>query len=308
MPKLQTLFNPSAYLCFIKNQFRLQRDRKNPNLRGVLFYTPGHFYSPLLDIGSFLRNGKVIDNDGIENWEYINLNHGKQIEYYKKILQKDCRLLFPVEKMPGTRYYTNNIWFVYSDALTLYGVIHTERPHRIVEIGSGFSSAVMLDSVQQFELRTSLTFIEPHPERLNELISSDERDRCCVFQQPVQSVPITIYDDLSEGDILFIDSSHVAKVGSDLTFLLLRVLPRLKSGVIVHFHDIFFPFSYPEKWIFEGRAWNESLFLRAFLLNNREFEVFAFNSYAAFMFPELFKEHAPKFLQDSGGSFWMRKL
>ena len=93
-----------------------------------------------------------------------------------------------------------------------------------------------------------------------------------------------------------------------MTFLILRVLPRLQPGVIVHFHDIVYPFSYPVEWLLEGRAWNESLFLRAFLLFNNVFEVIAFNSYAAQVFPELFRERIPEMLKNAGGSVWLRKM
>ena len=116
-----------------------------------------------------------------------------------------------------------------------------------------------------------------------------------------------IFEELEANDILFIDSSHVAKVGSDLTFLLLRVLPRLRPGVMVHFHDLFYPNSYPMEWIRGGRAWNESIFLRAFLINNPAFEIVAFNCFAGQTFPELFRGAGDRFLANSGGSLWLRR-
>ena len=117
-----------------------------------------------------------------------------------------------------------------------------------------------------------------------------------------------MFDQLEAQDLVFIDSSHVAKIGSDVTFILLRILPRLKRGVLVHFHDIFYPFSYPLSWIREGRAWNESLFLRAFLVGNSQFQLVAFNSYAGYSFPEVFRDRFPAFLNKTGGSMWIRKV
>jgi hypothetical protein len=127
------------------------------------------------------------------------------------------------------------------------------------------------------------------------------------MQSLVQEVPMATFEQLDPGDILFIDSSHVAKIGSDVTHLILRVLPRLKAGVLVHFHDIFYPISYPIEWIRFGRAWNESLFLRAFLMYNSNYRVMAFNSFAGQLFPELFVRDLPLFLTNTGGSIWIRK-
>jgi hypothetical protein len=113
---------------------------------------------------------------------------------------------------------------------------------------------------------------------------------------------------LAPNDILFIDSSHVAKAGSDVAFLFLRILPRLRPGVWVHIHDIFYPGSYPIDWFLEGRAWNESLFLRTFLLGNPGWITRAFNSQAAATFPDLLQPTLPEILTDTGGSFWMQRL
>ena len=148
----------------------------------------------------------------------------------------------------------------------------------------------------------------PFPDRLNALLTAADRARSTVLVQPVQSVPLAVFDRLEERDILFIDSSHVAKIGSDVAFLLLRVLPRLKRGVLIHFHDIFYPYSYPAGWVREGRAWNESLFLRAFLLGHPAFEIVAFNSFAGRAFPEIFRAGFPPFLDNTGGSIWLRKV
>ena len=107
--------------------------------------------------------------------------------------------------------------------------------------------------------------------------------------------------------MLFIDSSHVAKVGSDVAHLFLRVLPRPAHGVLVHVHDICYPFSYPLDWLKQGRAFNESLLLRAFLIGNSQFEVVAFNSYAKRELSYLFAERLPE-IKQGGSSIWLRKV
>jgi predicted O-methyltransferase YrrM len=295
MPRLKTIFNPNSYFRFIKN------------LRGAVFYPPGHFYSPLLDIQHLGPNDSNLPFDGAEWWEHINLRPDEQRTYYEDLLERFPILPFPRQKTDGFRYFTENIWFVLSDAFTLSGIIRREKPRRIVEVGSGFSSAVMLDTLDQTHGSVAATFIEPYPDRLYSLLSLHDRSISTVIVGRVQEVPLSVFDQLEAQDLLFIDSSHVAKIGSDVTFLLLRVLPRLKRGVLVHFHDIFYPFSYPASWIREGRALNESLFLRTFLLGNPQFQLVAFNSYVGYLFPDVFRDF-PAFLDNTGGSLWIRKV
>jgi len=308
MPRLKKMFNPRAYFRFIRKQLQERRLRLQPNLRGAVIYPPGHFYSPLLDIQALGPDDSSLPFDGAEWWEHVNLRPGEQRSYYEDLLNRFPLLPFPRQKSEGYRYFTDNVWFVLSDAFTLSGIIQKEKPRRIVEIGSGFSSAVMLDTLDQTHASASLTFIEPYPDRLYSLLSFHDRSLSTVLVQRLQEVSLSAFDQLEAQDVVFIDSSHVAKVGSDVTFALLRILPRLKRGVIVHFHDVFYPFSYPAGWIREGRAWNESLFLRAFLVGNRQFELVAFNSYAGYSFPEVFRDRLPAFLHNTGGSIWIRKL
>jgi hypothetical protein len=95
-------------------------------------------------------------------------------------------------------------------------------------------------------------------------------------------VPAEIFRSLNENEILFIDSSHVAKTHSDVLHILFDILPLLKKGVLIHFHDILWPFEYPKIWLDQGRAWNEAYFLRAFLQYNKSFEILYFNSFMEF--------------------------
>jgi hypothetical protein len=115
-----------------------------------------------------------------------------------------------------------------------------------------------------------------------------------------------VFDSLGAGDVLFVDSSHVAKVGSDLADLLVRVLPRVKPGVWVHFHDIFYP-SYPLSWLREGRAWNEVPVVQAVLANGSPFEVEWFNSYAGDRFGDRLTKLLPQGKRWAGGSLWLRR-
>lgn len=106
---------------------------------------------------------------------------------------------------------------------------------------------------------------------------------------------------------MFIDSSHVVKCGSDLQFLIFEVLPYLKPGVFVHFHDIAYPFEYPSEWLLEGRYWNENYFLRAFLSYNSEWSIHFFTTYVYFRFGDLIREKMPLCTKNPGGSLYIQR-
>ena len=165
----------------------------------------------------------------------------------------------------------------------------------------------MVDTIIAAGLDTEIVCIEPFPARLYTALPPGEVSCVFVRAQQVQEVPLTVFEELGPRDILFIDSSHVARVGSDLVFLLLRVLPRLRPGVLIHFHDIFYPASYPVSWIRAGRAWNESLFFTCGAGDGPNSRVRAFNPFAAAQFPEVFRDAAPGFLENPGGSIWIEK-
>ena len=94
-----------------------------------------------------------------------------------------------------------------------------------------------------------------------------------------------LFRELHAGDVLFVDSTHVAKVGSDVNHIFFEILPILQPGVVVHFHDIMYPFEYEPKWIYTGVAWNEAYMLRAFLMFNPTFKILLFNSFLAHLHP-----------------------
>lgn len=297
--------SPDAEKKAAKKQPKPQR----PNLRGTKFYPPGHFYSPLLDIEAIEQDSSQFVAEDSAMWDEVPLWQDEQEALYRALVSAFPQPNFATNVVEGVRYYSANEMFPASDAFTLSAMIRHTKPSRIIEVGSGFSSAVMLDTLDEIGIDCQLTFVEPYPDRLNALLRESDRPRCTIFEKPVQAVDPAIFATLKEGDILFIDSSHVAKVGSDVSYLFLKILPRLNKGVIVHVHDIFHPVSYPLPWMLEGRAWNESLFLRAFLVCNSKFRVTAFNHFAFRKFPFLEELLAtcPRIVGD-GGSFWMTKV
>jgi predicted O-methyltransferase YrrM len=269
----------------------------------VKLFPPGHFYSPIPADQDF-QHGTA--NEPIRD---IELNEEEQQRLLVDLSQYYNELPFQDSRQPGLRYYFDQIWYCYADAIYLYSLIRRFAPRRYVEIGSGFSSAVALDTSDLF-LSGSLrfTFIEPYPERLHELMRAEDWARCRLHQTRVQDLPPEIFDELEANDMLFVDSSHVCKVGSDVNHVVFNVLPRLKPGVLIHFHDIMYPFVYPADWFREGRAWNEAYLVRAFLQNNPDYKILLFGSYMAQRFQPLLEQHMPLCLKDPGGALWLLKV
>jgi predicted O-methyltransferase YrrM len=277
------------------------------NVRRQGAYPVGHYYSPIPsqeDVLAYLSTRKPPNKELIG----INLNEQMQYDLLNEYAQFYNDLPFPEEQVSSSRYYYNNSWFSYSDAIFLYCFLRKYQPKRIIEVGSGFSSAVMLDTIDSvFSQKPEITFIEPYPDRLNSLLRESDRQQIKLIDRKIQEVPSDIFSTLQSGDLLFIDSSHVVKCGSDLQLLLFEILPHIQPGVIVHFHDVFYPFDYPAEWLTEGRYWNENYFLRAFLAYNCQWSILFFNTYAHYMFNDTIQEKMPLCIKNPGGSLYIQR-
>lgn len=274
------------------------------------FAPPGHFYSPLPDIADVERNaGPYWSEAETEPDNGIDFDDDGHRRFIADLADWAREFECPDEPTPGRRYYGWNHYFAKTDALILYGVMRRHRPQRVIEVGSGFSSAAMLD-IDERHLggQTEFTFIEPDTVRLDPILTPADRARCRVVRQIVQDVPLDTFAALQEDDVLFIDSSHVAKIGSDVNHLLFRVLPRLRPGVLVHVHDMFFPFEYPIDFYRDGRAWNEVHLMRAFLMYNTAFRPLFFGAYAAKRFADQLRRTVPQFDRSLTGSLWLRRV
>lgn len=268
--------------------------------------TPGHFYSPVPDLDEVRsRESEIYDfNRPIAG---IDFNDQLQLDLLAKIKPLLPEAPWTEQAQPGLRFHFDNIYYTWSDALVLFGLMRVLKPNRIIEVGSGWSSAVMLDTDRLFfDDKIELTFIEPFPDRLIELAADVASNK--LVQSIVQHVPLDLFGQLQSGDFLFIDTSHVSKIGSDVNHLLFEVLPRLNSGVYIHFHDIFYPFEYPKEWIYKGYAWNENYILRAFLMDNPNYEIVFMNTYLEYKYPEQLPEQLFTRYQGSiTGGIWLRK-
>jgi hypothetical protein len=272
-----------------------------------LKYPDGHFYSPIPDLAEIRAREDDIFTVPDE-LSGIDLRKRSQLELAAQLARFYEEQPFKHEKRSGRRYHFKNIYFSYGDALMLYGMLRHLEPARLIEVGSGYSSAATLDVNDRFlEGRLECTFIEPYPQRLHKLLRGTDGQRHEVIEAPLQQVDLGVFDRLQDGDVLFIDSTHVSKIGSDVNRILFEVLPRLRSGVVIHIHDIFFPFEYPRSWVYEGRAWNEAYLLRAFLTDNPQFEILLWNSYLAEHHAEEVKALMPLWGRNPGGSIWLRR-
>lgn len=262
-------------------------------------YVPsGHFYSPIPSCDNIEDLYKKV---GLPTG--IAINDTEQVALFNEFRKYISIMPFSCGIKNNNRYFFNGEnWYAYGDAAILFCMINHFKPKRYIEIGSGYSSVVALDSCEFAELETDITFIEPYPDLVLGLLNDTDDAEKLVIKNIAQDTDLTLFDSLQSGDILFIDSSHVVKFASDVLFIISEVLPRLNPGVIIHFHDIFWPFEYPIDWLKEGRAWNEAYMLKAMLINNNNYEILYFDVH-----PELLKEKMPDTETNFGCGLWLRK-
>jgi hypothetical protein len=290
-----------------------ERDRLHDELtawkRHLRYVPPGHFYSPIPNLDQVRLDESSIFEQIPEAMVGIDLSEALQLKLLDEFKAYYTELPFTAQKTPELRYFFENSSYSYSDAITLFCMIRHAKPKRIIEIGSGNSSCVILDTNELFfSSGIKVTCIEPYPELLLSLIRSTDEKCIRLIPKRLQDVGLDAFEELEANDILFVDSTHVCKVNSDVNRILFEILPALKSGVYVHFHDIFYPFEYPRRWIYEGRAWNEAYALRAFLQFNSAFRIVFFNTYLEHFHKDLYKEHMPLCLKNPGGSLWIQRL
>jgi hypothetical protein len=270
-------------------------------------FPAGHYYSPIPDkdeVVSYIKSRKPLT----AKLPGITLDQEKQFKLINEYRQYYPDLPFPEKQTRSYRYYYDNDLYSCTDAFFLYCFLRKHQPKKIIEVGSGFSSAVMLDTVDGFfPFRPEMTFIDPCPDRLESLLKSGDENYVRIIGKKIQEIPIAVFETLEAGDFLFIDSSHVVKCGSDLQLLMFEILPVLARGVFVHFHDVFYPFEYPTDWLKKGRFWNEDYILRAFLTNNCEWEIYLFVTFVGWLFRQYLKDNMPLCLKDSGGSLYLRR-
>jgi predicted O-methyltransferase YrrM len=278
---------------------------------GSLCFPLGHFYSPIVNVSEiferFWRKAQLPIPASLPG---ISIGLSSQTRTWQRMLPFLREIPFGPEKRVGLRYYFENPSYSYGDGSVLYSMLRMFCPRRIIEIGSGYSSACTMDTIEHYlDGPVAVTLIEPYPSLVRQILDNDALGRITLHELPVQDVALTVFDELQKDDILFIDSTHIMKTASDVCYELFDILPRLAPGVLIHFHDVFWPFEYPTSWVLEeNRSWNELYGLRSFLMYNEQFEIIFLNDYFMRFERELIKQTFPTFLKNTGGSLWLRKL
>jgi hypothetical protein len=280
--------------------------RRQPIGHTDLWVPPGHYYSPIVNVEE-LRTDAARIFDRSRRPTGIDLNEAGQVALLPVLRQLARDLPFQETKKDGLLYYFNNPSYGHGDAVVLASMIRHLRPRRILEFGCGFSSCVILDVNRHFfGGEIECTFVDPYPQLLRDLLAGYTGD-ARIMESRAQDIDLDIVRSLQKDDILFIDSTHVSKAGSDVNFHFFETLPALQAGVFVHFHDVAYPFEYPEAWFFdENRSWNELYLLRAFLMYNPSYKIEFFNHFLAYLHPDLVKT-IPWFERNCGGAIWLRK-
>lgn len=285
-----------------------------------IFYRRGyhllkkHFYLPIPDDTDRLDQywGKPSAMVGVKTNDALGLEVMEQIcpQYLPEF-----RNLFPIEGPPEKLgFYLINGGYMAVDAHVYYCLIRHFKPRKIVEIGNGNSTllAIAAADVNKNEsgIRPHLTSIDPYPWAV---FKDGYPGLDSLVVERVQDVPVSYFEQLESGDMLFIDSSHVIRSGNDVHYEFLEILPRLKPGVLIHVHDISLPRPYPKVYFDNHLYWTEQYLLQAFLAFNDRFEVVWAGNYMMMNYPDRVLAVFPEFErmrrdypQSEPTAFWMR--
>jgi hypothetical protein len=280
-------------------------------------HAPGHYYSPIPDIEDIkAAEGEIWRRENTKEIPGIDLNEQGQLQLLDLLTQYHSQQPFTEHKTADRRYYFANDFFSFSDGIFYYCMLRHLKPKRVIEIGSGFSSCVLIDTNELFfDSAIHCTFIDPDPERLYGLLRAADFSKIEVVSKRLQDIGLGCFSELSAGDILFVDSSHVSKTGSEVNTILFDILPSLPAGVHIHVHDIFYPFEYPREYVYRQWAWNELYLLRAFLCYNREFRISIFPSFLERFHGDRLQKalpltwrHPPDWPMLRGASLWIERV
>ena len=270
----------------------------------------GHFYSPVVDPAALDAAQLWPPRPEVLGIDFDDVSHQRILREVFPRWLPDYDYAETLEERPElAQFFTRNSQFGWLDSRALFVLLREWRPARMIEVGSGFSTLLAADINRRFlDSAVEITCIEPFPRAF---LRSGVPGVARLIEDKVQNVALREFEALQRGDILFIDSSHVAKTGSDVNYLYFDVLPRLRPGVRIHIHDIFLPHEYMHQWVVtENRSWNEQYLLRALLMFSSAFRVLFGCNYAHSRFPELVRDALalPGGRAFGGGSFWIERV
>jgi hypothetical protein len=253
--------------------------------------TPSHFYFPVPKLDALERK----DWHARRPCSAVDLRISEQVNSVSDLLRFCGEWNFPeIKTGEDYEFHFNNGYFERVDAEVAYSLVRQRRPRKIVEVGSGNSTLLLATALRRNAAEGApgeLTSIEPFP---SPTLTKGFPGLTRLITKPVQSVDIDTFRSLRADDILFIDSSHVVAMDSDVVHEFFRVLPELASGVLIHFHDIFTPLDDPKKFVMTNLCfWGEQYLLEAFLSYNQAFKVLWSSSAMQLFHPELLKKSFP---------------
>ncbi|MBM4406933.1 MAG: class I SAM-dependent methyltransferase [Chloroflexi bacterium] len=260
--------------------------------------------SPIPNLGQFTYHDRRYPLAGID------MNDKAQLEFLP--LFKNYKYLAEEFRSPKGQFdfRVPNDSFGYISAVVLRAFLSLCSPRRIIEVGAGNSTLVTAGFVQHAPLvkQPRFTIIEPYPKGVATYQIPGVHERVC---KQLEEVELSLFESLDANDILFIDGSHYVKAGGDVNYAVLEILPRLQSGVIVHFHDVFLPFDYPKAWIVQDRTfYTEQYLLQAFLYGNSLYEILWAERYMKDKYPGLM-QNAFTLIEEkwnhNSNSLWIRK-
>ena len=273
---------------------------------------PVHFYSPVPDLNDLVQR-KVWDMRS--ELKGIDFREEYQMELLKELgskFSKECQWpLHPTED--PYEFNLLNSSFSYGCAASTHCMIRYFKPDTVVEIGSGMSSKIISRAIELNNSNHNMKHIlvDPYPA---DFLKNNQKGFQQIIESRVETVDTSFFEQLKTNDILFIDSGHCVRIGGDVNYLYLDILPRLAPGVIVHIHDIQIPFEYPREYATSEtfrQFWSEQYLLHGFLCFNSEFEILLAMQYLmkdkTALFKEIFTHYDPKSHPFLSSSFWIRR-
>jgi Methyltransferase domain len=262
---VRKLRDNETVLAFMRNAFRMFQ-------RIGITVSPNHYYWPVPDFRELESRKWPAEQEPLG----LDLAFDQQLDFLQTVVPK-YRSEWQSDSAPffSVNYNYGNGFFEAVDAEIAYCLVRHYKPRRIVEVGGGYSSRVMaaaLDMNLKLDgVRGELVTIDPYPDRFPKRALSD---RVHLIPQTIQDVDLDVFLSLQSGDFLFLDSSHVVGIGSDVVREYLEIIPRIAGGVVIHAHDIFIPADYPREAVLHNLAfWSEQYLLQALLTNNPRFQV-----------------------------------
>jgi hypothetical protein len=275
---------------------------------------PVHFYSPIPDIDD-LKKRRVWDvRSSLAGIDFRPVAQLDLLQEFGSRYGGECRWpLLPTND--PFEFHVQNQSFSYGCAASTHCMIRQLRPGHVIEIGSGMSSRVIAGAInknlRQYGQACEYTIVDPYP---GEPIRNSARGNITLIESRVELLDPALFSRLGSNDILFIDSSHSVKIGGDVNYLFLEVLPRLAPGVVIHIHDIALPFEYDKAYATNEafrQFWTEQYLLQSFMSCNNEFIVLLALSYLMTdhmdAFKEAFKHYDPTIHLFNSGSFWIQR-